>query len=351
MKKILRDTKPYIIVLLSVMVVIVWGLVLGSRPMSGDTSPVRVLIAKGASANEVALILKEKDLIRSTSIFVFTCRMSGESGKLKPGVYELSRAMSVPEIIRALVKGESLELWVTMPEGLTARQIGDRLAERQLVNGDLFVQKAIDEGFGFQRYAFVPGDNLEGYLFPDTYLVARGTGADAVIEKMLEAFDAKVVTPNRDQLERVIRSRFGLGREDFRDGLSRILTLASLVEREARVPADRPLVAAVMWNRLKKNMRLEVDATVTYVPGESRENKSKVYYSDLRSDSPYNTYRVFGLPPAPICNPGLAAIKAVLEPSQESYLFYVARPDGGHVFTRTLEEHIKARNAIRNGKN
>ena len=336
--------------LLAVLTIAVWLMVLGSRPVSNDPSPVRVTIPKGATANEISSILKGQGLIRSSYAFVFTCRMSGTGGKLRPGVYELRRTMPLPEIIKNLVRGESLESWVTFQEGWTARQMADVLEGKQIASGDSFVQLAINGGYEFPEYSFVSGDNLEGYLFPDTYLIAKGTGAHAIVEKMLQTFETKVVAPNKDRIRRVIQGRLGLDASGFEDGLARILTMASMVEREARIPKDRALVAAVLWNRLKKGMRLEVDATVTYKPGESRANKAKVYYSDLRSDSPYNTYRHGGLPPAPICNPGLAAINAVLEPAQVSYLYYVARPDGSHVFSNTFQEHEKARNAIRNGK-
>jgi len=125
--------------------------------------------------------------------------------------------------------------------------------------------------------------------------------------------------------------------------------VASLIEREARVPQDRGQISAVIWNRLAKGMRLEIDATVTYSPGESTENKKDLLYSDLRTSSLYNTYTHNGLPPAPICNPGIASIKAALKPANVDYLFYVAKKDGSHKFNRTFEEHVKAKNAIKNG--
>lgn len=336
--------------LLVVLVALVWMLVIGSMPVSDDRTPVRVVIAKGASAAEIASILGEKSLIRSPFVFRLTCRVGGSSGGLKPGVYEFSKSMSLPMIIAKLVQGETLEQWVTVPEGFTIRQIADLLEAKQLADADAFVRLAITRGYEFSKYAFVYGNNLEGYLFPDTYLVARGTDTHGIIEKMLDAFEMKVASPLGTEIESVARKRFGLGSQAFAEGLNKILTLASLVEREAKMPADRPLVAAVLWNRLAKNMRLEVDATVSYRPGESRHNKGKIYYSDLEIESPYNTYKHTGLPPAPICNPGLASIKAVLDPANVDYLYYVARPDGSHVFSRTFEEHVKAKNAIKAAK-
>ncbi len=350
MRRFLAETKVYVVLLLLVLTTVVWGLVLGSMPVSKDRSPVRVVIARGASASEISGILKEKNLIRSRFVFRLTCRVSGSSGKLRPGLYEFNRSMGAPEIIRRLLQGQTLELWVTVPEGYTAKQIGDLLQEKQLANSQAFVDLAINRGYEFSHYSFVHGHNLEGYLFPDTYLIARDTDAAGIVRAMLDTFQKKVISECGPEVEQVIQRRFGLGRESFSEGLSKVLVLASLVEREAKVPSDRPLIAAVLWNRLDRNMRLEVDATVSYRPGESKENKSRVLYSDLEVDSPYNTYKHEGLPPAPICNPGLASIKAVLAPAQVGYLYYVARPDGSHAFSTTFQEHIKARNSIKNGR-
>lgn len=350
MKRILASTKGYLVLLISVLAFVTWALLVGSMPVSGDKAPMRVVIAKGTSAAEIASILDERGLIRSPFVFRLTCRVGGSSGNLKPGVYEVAPSMSVPEIIRLLVAGQTLEQWITIPEGFNARQIADLLEGKELASGEAFVRLTITEGYSFPRFPFVYGHSLEGYLFPDTYLVARGTDARGIIEKMLETFESKIVRPCRPDLESVSRSRFGLGDEAFAEGLSRILVMASLVEREARIPKDRPLVAAVLWNRLDKGMRLEVDATVSYRPGVSRGNKDRVLYSDLESGSPYNTYRRAGLPPTPICNPGLESVKAVLNPAKADYLYYVAKKDGSHVFSTTFEQHVRAKNAIRNGK-
>jgi len=348
-RRIIAVTKAYIVLLLVLLAVCVWVLVAGSRPVSTDRSPVRVLVTRGASAREIARVLSDQGLIRSPFVFLFTCRISGNTGTLKPGVYELNRAMSVPAIIRTLVRGESLESWITIPEGYTARQIADVLEERRIVQSEVFLRVALTRGSEFPRYPFIYGGSLEGYLFPDTYLIARDAGPAGVIEKMLDAFERKVVDAYREQIEQAAVRRFGLDREAFAEGLHKLLTVASMVEREARIAKDRPLIAAVIYNRLKRNMKLEVDATVTYSPGDSRGNKDRVYYRDLNNDSPYNTYRRAGLPPGPICNPGLAAIKAALEPAHVDYLYYVARPDGSHVFSRTLAEHNRAKRAVRNG--
>lgn len=347
MRRVIAVTKAYIVVLLCALVVVTWALVLGSRPVSSDPTPVRVLIARGTPASGIATVLKDQGLIRSPFVFSLTCVVSGMSDKLKPGVYEFRHTMSVPQIISALVAGESLEQWVTIPEGFTVRQIADLLQEKQLADGYAVLRLALEQGYSFPRYAFIHSRSLEGYLFPDSYLVARGTSPEGILDRLLATFEAKVVKAHRARIERVCASRFGLGEDRFALGLHRIVTLASMVEREAKTASDRPLVAAVLWNRLKKGMKLEVDATVTYAPGESTQNKARIYYKDLESESPYNTYKHFGLPPGPICNPGLASIEAVLEPANADYLYYVARKDGSHIFSRTFEEHRAASDAVR----
>lgn len=350
MKKLFRETKGYVALLLAVLVGVVWLLVLGSLPAGKSSDVVRVVVRQGAGGKEIARLLHDRGLIRSPFVFGLTCALSGSSARLKPGVYEFSESMSLPQVIRRLVRGETLQSWVTVPEGYTIRQIADALEAKQLVNAQEFLSTALERGQEFRDYPFVYGSSLEGYLFPDTYLIDRSVGAEAIASKMLSAFDRKVLAPQRDRMEHVIKRRFGLSAGSFNAGLHKLLTLASLVEREAKTQKDRPLIAAVLWNRLKKNMRLEVDASLSYRPGESRENPNVVYKDDLNSDSAYNTYRNYGLPPGPICNPGAAAIEAVLNPANVDYLYYVAKPDGTHVFSRTFDEHVKAKRAIAGGQ-
>lgn len=348
LRKIFYTSRGYIVTLLLALVVAIWTLVLGSRPVSpGDNTPVRVVIPKGASATEIAEILSKERVIRSPFVFLMTCRISGKTGRLMPGVYAFTRAMSVPEVVRALVRADALETWVTIPEGYTIRQIADALERVGIVGADEFVRVALTRGYEFPEYPFIYSSSLEGYLFPDTYLISRESTPEAIINKMLEAFERKVVLAYRPQIEMAASRYLGVESGGFAEGLHKLLTVASLVEREARVAKDRPLIAAVIYNRLRRGMKLEIDATVTYVPGDSRGNKSRVFYEDLKTESPYNTYLHVGLPPGPICNPGLASIKAALQPASVDYLYYVAKPDGSHVFSRTLQEHNRAKRAIR----
>lgn len=349
MKNILTQTKSYIYILLAVLVIAGLWLVICLRPVSSDTTSVRVVVAKGSTARDISNTLGAQKLIRSPFVFVLACRANGATDKLKPGVYELKKSMSVAEIIDSLVSGKTLESWVTIPEGFTARQMFDLLHSKQLVAGNAFLSLVLSQGYEFPEYSFLYGHNLEGYLFPDTYLIARGTDAQGIVRKMLDTFQKKVIDSNKSDIEQVIRSRFGLGPDKFDKGLYKLLIVASMIEREAKIPKDRPLISAVIWNRLAKGMRLEVDATVSYSPGESTNNEHTIYASDLRRDTPYNTYTRAGLPAGPICSPGVESIKAAMHPANVDYLFYVARPDGSHKFSRTFQEHVAAKNAIAGG--
>jgi len=181
--------------------------------------------------------------------------------------------------------------------------------------------------------SFAPaGESLEGYLLPETYEFAYGTAAEDLVRRMVEELDRQFVKPNADA---IAASKLSL---------HEIVTLASLVEREAKVAADRAKIAGVLTNRLSRGMKLQCDATVQYALGE---HKPRLTFADLKVDSPYNTYLHAGLPPGPIACPGIASLRAALQPERTDALFYVARPDGSHVFTRTYEEHLAAIAQIR----
>jgi UPF0755 protein len=232
-------------------------------------------------------------------------------------------------IVDILARGQGLLHRVTIPEGYTIRQIADALAGARLVQRDRFIELAARRGRTFMRptLADLPIDSLEGYLFPDTYHLPRSLDEEAVIEAMLDRFD-QAVGPS---IQAAARAR-GLT-------LHQLLTVASMVEREAQVGSERGVIAGVIYNRLVRGMRLEIDATVLYALGRHKES---VTLTDLAVDSPYNTYRHEGLPPGPIANPGFASIAAAASPIPTPYLFYVLKPDGSHHFSRTLAEHLAA---------
>jgi UPF0755 protein len=300
----------------------------------GGSATVYVMVPRGSSAGSVSRLLAERGVIRSPLGFRLLARVTGKTSRLKPGAYKFSTSMTPMQVLDRIAKGEVTARWVTFPEGFTVRQIADRLAAGGLANKEKFLELALGQGSSFRTNFDHPGNSLEGYLFPDTYLIPSGASESVIISEMLKCFERKVAVPYSTDI-----ARSGWTLHD-------VLTLASLIEREARVSKDRPLISGVLRNRLGKGMRLECDATVLYALGE---HKDRVLYRDLEVDSPYNTYRYAGLPPGPIANPGLNCIEAALHPAQSDYLYYVARPNGSHIFTRTLEEHNRARLAVRGG--
>lgn len=323
-------------ILLGVIAVLVLAAWLTARSIMtspvGGGSTVYVMIPKGSSAGSIGRLLEEKGIIRSAFGFRLLVRLSGKTSELKPGAYKLSPSMTPSQVLDKVAKGEVSARWVTFPEGFTVRQMADRLASDGFVDKDRFIELALHQGSTFKTTFDHTGESLEGYLFPDSYLISSGATEEMIIEQMLKTFEEKVAMPLSADL-----NRSGWTWHDT-------VTLASLIEREARMPKDRRLISSVLRNRLKKGMRLECDATVLYALGG---HKDRVLYRDLEVDSPYNTYRHAGLPPGPIANPGFACIKAALDPQQSDYLYYVARPDGSHIFTRTLDEHNHARQIAR----
>lgn len=286
-----------------------------------------VSIPAQSSAEQVAGILKEGGLVRSSLIFRLYARWQGLDVRLKAGEYSLSSGLSTPEVLRELVDGKGAVQSFTVPEGFTTVQVADLLAAKGLADREKFLQAAAGQEFShaFLREAPQGEKRLEGYLFPDTYQVTRGSAEGIIIEMMLKRFEQEI-----RELELQARAeRAGLT-------LHEAVTIASLVEREARVDEERPLIAGVIYNRLKNSMPLQIDATVQYALGAT---KPKIYYKDLEIDSPYNTYRVKGLPPGPIAMPGRSSLLAAVNPARTGYLYYVARPDGTHAFAATLAEH------------
>lgn len=295
-------------------------------------------IAANTSAKQIAAQLKQEGLIRSETAFLIYLRFSGHARQLKAGDYYLSNQMSGPELVERFYLGEDPSLYtrVTIPEGYTLQQIEATLAEKGLVDREEF--RAVLENGEF-NYDFLVGlpagkNRLEGFLFPATYDIKQGMTETECVDLMLRSF-ARNVTPEMRQ-------------QAADQGLSllELITLASIVEREARLEEERPIIAGVLFNRLKIKMLLQVDATVQYALGQHQE---KIYYRDLEFDSPYNTYIYPGLPPGPIASPGLSSINAVLNPGQHNFYYYVAKPDGSHKFSKTLQEHNQARKQISNG--
>jgi UPF0755 protein len=241
---------------------------------------------------------------------------------LKVGEYELSASLSTPEILDLLVRGRVRTHPVVIPEGLRATEIADRIADARLADREAFLAIVFDPDSP-ARFG-VEGTSLEGYLYPDTYRFARGLPEAKIIETMVDEFLRvyRELVPDPDALELSMREH---------------VTLASIVEKETGAALERPLIAAVFLNRMKRRMRLETDPTVIYGIEDFDGNIKRVHLQD--AGNPYNTYKIRGLPPGPIASPGREALQAVLEPTDSAYLFFVSRNDGTHIFARTYAEH------------
>lgn len=281
-----------------------------------------VWIKPGQSFSETVAQLQDAGLIRHPKKFRWLARISGNDRRIRAGEYVLSASMPPRVILDTLVRGETLLHKVAVPEGSTLFEIGQILERTGLVSEEAFLQAAFDPAL--IKALDLEGHTFEGYLFPETYYFSKGVTAEEVINKMVAHFRS-VFT--HAWIERARTT-----------GLTthQVVTLASIVEKETARPEERPLIAAVFLNRLKRGMRLESDPTVIYGIKDFDGNLTR---KDIETMTPYNTYQINGLPPGPIANPGRASIEAVLYPSEESCLYFVSRNDGSHHFSRTLREH------------
>ncbi len=306
-------------------------------------------IPSGANLQDIAGILHREELIRSPLVFRLYIYRQGTAGEFIAGTYRLSPSMSAEEIAAVIRAGDvyAETVWFTIPEGYTVEQMADRLEENQLIDRDLFLELArrpsqdIIESFPQLEAAENPEIDylLEGYLFPDTYEVTTDTNAEAVIKLML------------GRMDRVIEEKYKQRMDEQELSLHETLTIASLIEREARVAHERALIAGVIYNRLEIGQLLQIDATIQYILGETREFLT---YEDLEIPSPYNTYLHEGLPPGPIAAPGEAAIEAALHPEDTAYYYYNYKYDdsGEHYFSHTFDEHqVNVRRAEENLRN
>lgn len=262
---------------------------------TADSKTREFVIAKGDGVREIAVKLREAGLIRDQVAFFLLVKKLGLEKNIQAGSYKLTAALSAEELANRLTVGTE-DTWITIPEGWRSEEIAEYLSE-----------------FGFQ------GDTIDGRLFPDTYLVPKLATVEQIVNLMQKNFTDKVTFPVSDDQ----------------------LTVASMVEREARTDTDRLLVASVIYNRLAAGMALDIDATVQYAIGKTTDGwwKKELTPQDIKIDSPYNTYQNAGLPPAPICHPGLASIKAAVTPAKTDYLYYISDKNGKIHFAKTLEEH------------
>lgn len=301
----------------------------GGRRSAGN---VEIEVPAGASAVRIGRVLEDSSLVRFPRLFALFARWRGTAEDLKAGRYIIPAEASWTDILEVLERGAVVTTPFTIPEGYSARQISGIVAEITGTPVDSVVELTVDSllvvEFG------VPGPGLEGYLFPETYRIAEGLSPEDLLRILAQSYLGFWTAERRALLDSSGRTE----RE--------VVTLASIVEKEARMIDEMPTIAGVYTNRLRMGMLLQADPTVQYALGSLR---SPLLYASIDSvaDNPYNTYTHVGLPPGPIASPGAAALEAALQPADVPYLYFVARADGSHEFTRTLREHNNAKNRIR----
>lgn len=310
-----------------------WSFFLRAEHPSPPGEAVQVEIKAGVTTADIAHQLASRGVIANASAMRLMVRLKQADGDLRPGVYDLTTGMGYDSVIDVLRAGPVIEyMTITVPEGWTLDQVAQRVQERTGIPATDFSRLAHT---GAKRFSFGflesnPTDSLEGYLFPKTYRIRVGSDAEDVMRAMLAQFEKETA-----DLDLAYAASKQVSPHD-------VVTIASMIERETKVQSDRPLVSSVIYNRLGRNMYLEIDATVQYVLG----GRPRLFYRDLRVNSPYNTYRYRGLPPGPIASPGLASLKAAASPADTDYLYYVlTHKDGTHTFATTKAEfeRLKAR--------
>ncbi|OPJ56970.1 endolytic transglycosylase MltG [Alkalithermobacter paradoxus] len=298
---------------------------------SGDE--ILVEIPKGSSLYKISDILFENNLIKSKLFFINLSKITNMDRNIQAGTYKIPQYFSNKDILKLLNSGDVYRdfVTVTIPEGFELVQIAQRLSEQGLVNREKFIELANNVEIFRKEFEFLNEEDiisLEGYLFPDTYFIDKSYSEKTIIRIMLNRF------------KEIYSDEYKARQKELGLSLNELITMSSIIEREAQVKNERVLISAVFHNRINIDMPLQSCATVQYVIGE---RKPVLSYNDIQIDSPYNTYKNKGLPPGPIASPGEAAIKAALYPADVNYLYFVAKKDGSHSFATNYSDHLKNR--------
>jgi len=302
-------------------------------PLPIGNKSIEIEIPKGTNFRQAVEILSKEGLVRDKNLFIIIGRLSGLDRKIKAGYYSIHGSMSPFDIFRMLKNGQIIEYEITIVEGDSLREIGEKLSEKNIIDKDGFIKLSSDEEFLASHEIDAP--TFEGYLFPDTYKVPKGMDPKDAIGMMIIRLREKY----SGELK-VKTSEIGLSERE-------VLTLASIIEKEAITPKERPLISAVYHNRLKKGIPLQADPTVIY----GIKSFGVITARDVRRKTPYNTYVIKGLPPGPIASPGIKSIIAALYPANVPYMFFVSNNDGTHNFSVTPGEHQAAVELYRKKKN
>jgi len=330
----LKDNKWKIVGLTSVIVVILIGIFIFIQvgPYSkNNKNDIKIEIPKGASVNTISDILYENKLIKNKVIFKAVAKLSNKTPSFKAGKYLLNQTYSNNDIVNLLASGKTYQdgIKITIPEGSTSKEIVDLLIKNKLGNKDAYEELINNPKEFYKQFSFLDEKDiisLEGFLYPETYYFDKDSSEKEILGKMLSAFDNEY----NDNLKKK--------QKEMKMTLEEVINLASIVEKEAVLDEDRPIIASVFYNRLKIDMPLQSDATIQYI---FEKRKQIVTYKDLEIDSPYNSYKNKGLPPTPISNPGIKSIEAVLNPADTDYLYFVAKMDGGNNYSTNYKDHLK----------
>lgn len=324
MKKKNNGFKYFLIVLFVVFVLIFIDQRVTNVFISAQREKVVINIKKGESLSTIAEMLEDSGVIENRDVFKFFAKISRIEGKLQAGRYELYKNSNEYQVLDKIHKGRVILKPVTIPEGLTYKQIASKIKKSADIDSALFVR--LCENAEILKEYKIPAKNAEGFLFPETYYISDETDEEDIVRMMLDKFS-----------ERLPDSMFASN--DFKFSKYQYIILASMIEKEAKLKEEKPLIAGVYYNRLKKGMLLQCCATVFY---SLNKVGGKLTYRDLEFSSPYNTYKNPGLPPSPICSPSISSVMSVLKPVQSNFLFYVSNGDGTHTFTVNYKEHINA---------
>lgn len=302
-------------------------------PLPIGNKNIEIEIPKGTIFRQAVEILSKENLIRDKNLFIFIGRISGLDKKIRAGYYSIYGSMSPFDIFKMLKNGQIIEYEITIVEGDSLIEIAEKLSEKNIIKKEDFMRLSRDKDL--RSFYNIDAPTFEGYLFPDTYKIPKGMNPrDAIglmINRMREKYSIEL---------RIRAAELGLSEKE-------VLTLASIIEKEATIDWERPLISAVYHNRLKKGMPLQADPTSIYGVKSSKE---KITISDLKRKTPYNTYIIKGLPPGPIASPGIKSISAALYPAEVPYIYFVSNNDGTHTFSVTPEEHLSAVESYRGKK-
>jgi UPF0755 protein len=303
-----------------------------NHPFKAKGEEVEFIVNNGDSLYKVLNSIKEKNEIKNLSLIKAYIKRNNLDTNIKPGDYEIKSDITLKELISDLNKGiyNKNLVRVTIPEGYDIEKIAALLEEKNIIKKEEFLQSCKEyplphyvKNTEYRKY------NLEGYLFPDTYELSKGMKGKDIIGIMLNRFNRSI---------NELRNKYSIDESK----IDTIITIASMVEREAERNGERGKVSSVFYNRMKKGMKMESCATVLYALGK---HKDKLYYNDLKTQSPYNTYIIKGLPPGPICSPGMSSIEAAINPDKTNYLYFVSYNDGTHFFTNNYSEFLKVKKA------